>query len=45
VAVANCLNDEANKREYINNWIEFNGDTFALAIDKNGYITKFHQKN
>jgi hypothetical protein len=45
VAVANSLNDETNKRDYINNRIEFNGDTFALAIDRNGYITKFHQKN
>jgi hypothetical protein len=45
VAVANCLNDETNKKEYIDNWVKFNGDTFALAIDKNGYIIKFHQKN
>lgn len=45
VAVANILNEDENKKDYINNRIKFNGDTFALQIDKKGYISKFHQIN
>lgn len=44
VSIADETNHPEYKKEYMNNWIKYNGDTFALAIDINGYITKFHQK-
>ncbi|MCA0363787.1 MAG: hypothetical protein LCH67_07065 [Bacteroidetes bacterium] len=45
ISIANENNHPEYKNLYMNNWISYNGDTFALAIDNNGYITKFHQKN
>ena len=43
IAVAEALNEEKDKKDYINNRISYNNDTFALSINKAGYISKFHQ--
>ena len=44
IAVAETLNEQEKIKEYIDNWINYNGDTFSLSIDSKGYITKFHPK-
>ena len=44
VSIADQTNHPEFKKDYRNESIEFNSDTFTLAIDINGYVTKFHQK-
>ncbi len=45
VAVGKQINQQDLIKNYLNNWIHYNDDIFTLAIDTEGYITKFHQKN